>query len=452
MRGDLMREWLLIGLVIISVPLVLRRPLWGMIIYISATIIRPEMLFWGGTGGSYVFKVYYMLILAGMFLRHDFKKIGQVARWEFLLMLWMMGAIFLSEVVAQYPVFRGSYYVEELLKGFGICALLYMLIKDFEEIKTVQNVLLGCFAFLSVWGFDQQLRGNERLEGLGGGAWGDSNGVAAIFILFLPVALARAFASKNRRQFWTFLGIAALMVALIVCTKSRAGLLGLVTCLVIFGFCSRITVKLAQVVLVLMFAAMPFATKQYVERMETMSSTGDIENSASDRITLWKLGLIVFADNPVIGTGFLTYPEAKMKYEDQFLYLDEEFRNSIFRNESKKVTHNTYIQLLSDCGLLGAVPFILLVGVGILRGLQARRLLSVIPEKNAELICLSGISAGVSGYAVCILSIDAVLDIQFYFQLVFASILYAKIREGAKKESVAVFTSGTSLAAEGASS
>ena len=446
-----MREWFLLGLVLMSVPFVLKRPLWGMVIYISATIIRPEMLFWGGTGGSYVFKVYYVLILAAMFLRHDFRNIGRAARWEFLLMVWMMGAIFLSEVVAQYPIFRGSYYVEELLKGFGICALLYMAINDFEDIKIAQNALLGCFAFLSVWGFDQQLRGNERLEGLGGGSWGDSNGVAAIFILFLPVALARAFASKNRRQFWTFLGIAALMTALVVCTKSRAGLLGLATCLVMFGFYSRATVKVVQVALVLTLAAMPFATKQYIDRMETMTGSGGIEHSASDRITLWKLGLMVFADNPVIGTGFLTYPEAKMKYEDRFLDLDEEFRNSIFRNESKKVTHNTYIQLLSDCGLLGAVPFILLVGVGILRGLQARRLLRAIPVKDAEIICLSGISAGITGYAVCILSIDAVLDMQLYFQLAFASILYVKIRERTEKESIPAITSSANLAVEGSS-
>ena len=141
-----------------------------------------------------------------------------------------------------------------------------------------------------------------------------------------------------------------------------------------------------------------------------------------------------------------------MKYEDQFLDLDEEFRDSIFRNENKKVTHNTYIQLLSDCGLLGAVPFMLLVGGGIFRGLQARRLLRVIPGKDAELICLSGISAGITGYAVCILSIDAVLDIQLYLQLVFASILYAKIREGTEKESIAAITSGTSLVVEGAPS
>ncbi|HEX9023247.1 MAG TPA: hypothetical protein VF799_05345, partial [Geobacteraceae bacterium] len=59
-----MREWLLLGLVLMSVPFVLKRPLWGMVIYLCATIMRPEMLFWGGTGGNYVFKVYYALILA----------------------------------------------------------------------------------------------------------------------------------------------------------------------------------------------------------------------------------------------------------------------------------------------------------------------------------------------------------------------------------------------------
>jgi len=444
-----MREILLLVLTLISVPLILRRPLLGMFIYLAANVIRPEMLFWGGSGGSYVFKVVYILILVGMFQHNDFSKIGLTARKEFLLMVWLMGAILLSVVMAQYQSFRGYYYVFELLKGFGICALLFILIRSFEEIKSAQNVLLGCFAFLAVWGFDQQLRGNERLEGLGGGAWGDSNGVAAIFILFLPVALARMFTSKTRKQFLISLGIAALMVALIVCTKSRAGLLGLVTSLAMFGFYSRRAVKVAQVVIVLMIAALPFATQQYLERMETMQGSGGIESSARDRITLWKAGLMVFADNPLIGTGFLTFPEAKMKYSDRFPDLDDEFRDFIFRTENKKVVHNTYIQLLSDCGLLGALPFSLLILGGFMKGMQARRMLKSDTGKSTELLWLCGICAGVTGYAVCIFSIDAVLDILLYVQLVFASILYKTIREGATQTEETAISASKIVAIEG---
>lgn len=432
-----MREWLLLGFVLLSLPFVLRRPLLGMVIYLAATIVRPEMLFWGTKTGSYVFMVYYIAIVVGIFLREGFGRIGQVVRRETALLAWLLAAVFLSVVLAQYPIFRGYYYVFELLKAFGICAILYLLVNDFEDFRKIQSVLLGCFAFLAVWGIDQHFRGNERLEGLGGSAWGDSNGVAAMFILFLPVALAKAFASEKRSQYWTSLGIVALMLALIVCTQSRSGLIGLIVALVMFGLYSGRSLKVARTIAVLAIVALPFATQQYISRMNTMAGGEEFQNSAQDRITLWKAGLMVFADNPLVGTGFLTFPEAKMLYEDRFLYLDNEFRESIFRTSNKKVTHNTYIQLLSDCGLFGAIPFVLLLGGGIALGLKARRMLSCSPEYTSELLWISGLSAGITGFAVCILSIDATMEIGLYVQIVLGSILYRIIaNKAAEREAV----------------
>jgi O-antigen ligase len=442
-----MREWILLGFVLLSIPFVLKRPLLGIIIYLGATIVRPEMLFWGSKAGSYVFMVYYIAIVVGIFLHDGFGKIGQAMKRETLLLAWLLGAIFLSVVLAQYPIFRGYYYVFELLKGFGICVLLYLLVNTLEDYRTIQNVLLGCFAFLAVWGIDQHFRGNERLEGLGGSAWGDSNGVAAMFILFLPVAIARAFASENRRQYWLFMGIAALMAALIVCTQSRSGLIGLIVSLVMFGFYSRKSLKVVQTIAVLGIVALPFATQQYISRMNTMAGGEEFQSSAQDRITLWKSGLLIFADNPLVGTGFLTFPEAKMKYEDQFLYLDDEFRESIFRTDNKKVVHNTYIQLLSDCGLIGAIPFMLLLGGGITLGLKARRMLRDSLEYSDELLWISGLSAGMAGFAVCIFSIDAAMEIGLYVQIVLATILYRIIMDKAAEQKSDLFAPGNRLRA-----
>jgi O-antigen ligase len=298
---------------------------------------------------------------------------------------------------------------------------------------------------MAVWGIDQHFRGNERLEGLGGYAWGDSNGVAAMFTLFLPVALAKAFASETRKQYWISLGIAALMVALIVCTQSRSGLVGLIVSLVVLAFFSRSTIKVAKIVAVLAVAAMPFATLQYINRMNTMAGGEDFQSSASDRITLWRAGLHVFADNPLVGTGFMTFPEAKMKYEDRFQYLDDNFRESIFRTDNKKVAHNTYIQLLSDCGLIGALPFLLLLGGGITLGLKARRMLRNSPEYSAELLWISGLCAGIAGFAVCIFSIDAALSVELYVQIVLATILYRIIMNKAAEQESALSAAGNRL-------
>lgn len=408
--------WLLIA---VSIPTVWRQPLIGFIIYFCANIIRPEMLFWGGLSGSKVFLIYYVLTVLAAFFGGYSNRLKEVFQKEFLLMLWMLAAIFLSILLAQYNVSREYYYAIELLKIYGLCAMLYILVSDFTDIQRLQTVFLCCWTFLGIWGIEQQFRGNERLEGLGGHAWGDSNGVAAVFVMFLPVALARAFSSKRRRDFWISLGMATIMVALIVCTKSRGGLLGLLTGIFFFGFFTHKTVKVLKIALMLALFVFPFATGSYLERMNTMTTTDteNIETSARSRLILWQAGLMVFSDNPLFGTGFLTYPEAKMKYEGNFFYLEESFREAVFRKEAKKVTHNTYIQMLSDCGIVGGLPFILLISGAIRAGFMAR---SRIQEKpyNHQLLWLSGLSAGMAGFATCIIFLDAVQSTFIFVQLV----------------------------------
>jgi len=419
-----MREIIFWVLIAVSVPAVWRRPFLGLIIYLAANIIRPEMFFWGGYTGNRFFIFYYALIIFSSFFKGYFRRYREVFQKEFLLMLWMISAIYLSILHTQYNVDRDYYYAFELVKSLGLCAMTYMLVTDFADIQRLQTIFLGCFTFIGIWGIEQKFRGNERLEGL----LGDSNGMAAMFVMFLPVALARAYSCEKRRDFWVSFGIAAIMVAVIVCTRSRGGLLGLLVCLFSFLFYAHKTVSLIKITLILVLLVSPFATESYLERMNTMKITDseNMESSARSRLILWQSGLMVIADNVLIGTGFMTNAEAKMKYEDKFSHLDQEFRESVFRKNDKLVVHNTYIQMLSDCGIAGGIPFILLIAGGIYSGLSARRKLFKLPE-NRKLLWLCGISAGVTGYSVCIIFINSALTTLLYVQLVLIGIISRNI-------------------------
>jgi O-antigen ligase len=421
-----MREIVLFILVIISVPLILKNPFFGLMIYFGAGIIRPEMLFWGGFGGSYIYMFCYLLVIAS-FLYHGYLlKIGQALKREYIIMAWLLFAMLISAVFSKYPIIQGYYFLFELFKLFCMCALLYVLVVGFPEIRKFQSVLLGCLFFLGIWGMQQHFLGNDRLEGLGGAGWGDSNGVASMYVLFLPVALAMIFSSQKRSEKLLGFGVVAVMVFVIVFTMSRAGLLGLVASFCAFGYFSRNSKKILLTIISIALLVSPFVTESYISRVETMKNVENADKmdySAESRLILWQAGLMVFRDNPLIGTGFLTYPEAKMKYENKFNYLDETFRKYVFRMEDKKVTHNTYIQVLSDCGLFGAIPFYLLIFGGIGKGFKARRLLIIKPEYRTELIWLSGISAGLFGLAVCIITLDAIVASFLYIQVIIASIL-----------------------------
>ena len=62
----------------------------------------------------------------------------------------------------------------------------------------------------------------------------------------------------------------------------------------------------------------------------------------------------MFLDHPLTGVGFGCSVVAWPLYAPQGLYT----RGAL-------VTHNTFIQALSETGLLGFVPFVILIGVGL---------------------------------------------------------------------------------------
>lgn len=424
-----MRELVLALIVVASIPFILKRPWLGVVAYMGINIIRPEMFFQGGGQGNYVFKVYYALVIITALIGGHLYKVRHAINRQSLVMVWFLAGVWVSIVFMQYPAWRPDFYALELTKTVVLCALISMMVDKLEDLLKIQNVLLVCFALLAIWGIEQSLRGNERLEGLSGA---DSNGIAALYVMFIPVALAKLYTSVTRKQKVISAGIVALMVILVVLTQSRGGLLGLIVAVAAFGWYIRNLRKIALVGALGAVLVLSFAGKAYVDRMKTMEAvtgTQTLESSARSRLILWQLGLMIFADNPLYGTGFFTYPSAKLEYQDKFSDLEGEFKAQIFRDYQRKVTHNSYIQMLADCGLFGAIPFILLIAGGVLSGFRARRLLIRFPEKSAELKWLCGLCAGMSGFAVCIFFLDAVTEVFIYFQLTFIWIMLRLLTE-----------------------
>ncbi len=423
-----MRSILLMIFVLASVPFVFRRPLLGIIIYLGFCIVRPEMLFWGGDGGKYIFRFYYCLTIISTLASGNFIRIRQVQQPEFFLMLWLVAAIVASILFSTYPQFDQQYYYTlEIIKAIGMCVLIYVNIKTINEIYVVQNSVIICFTFMGIWGIMQRIYGNFRVEGLGGDNWGDSNGVAGLFVLIFPVVLAKIFTSEKNRDSFISVIIAAIMVILIVCTESRSGMLGLIASVLIFGFASGKILKILKVSLVITLITLPFVPETFLERMMTIKPTNEIDemdSSAASRLILWKAGLMIFVDNPILGTGFMTFPEAKMKYENQFQYLDNNLHSIVFRTENKKVAHNTYIQLLADCGLLGLLPFVLLVFLIMWKGSRTYRLLPCNEyEMNKRIMYMIGNTAGMGGYFTSIIFMDSLGMGMVFYQIVLFSIL-----------------------------
>jgi O-antigen ligase len=386
------------------------RPFWGLVIYLSANIIRPEMLFWGGGTGMILFKVSIGSTLLGYLLRAQ----GVFSPWrerEFLLLLWVWLAVAASLVFSPISLApKAWYYADELFKLCILAWLMLGLLKEETRVLRIVDVLLMVASLLALWGWDQSFRGNERLEGLGGNAFGDSNFVAAFAALFFPIALHKLLTATPRNQKLFGAGAALLLGVLIVLTKSRGGFLGLAAGTIYLLWRTPRKKALVTAMLIMLVLASPFVGEHYLQRLSTISSEQEERDySAGSRLVLWNAGWLAFKDHPLFGVGLLNFAIAKAPYRDALAgRYDEELLDYAF--QGYKVGHSTWFcQMLAEGGLFLTIPFLWLI-FGFFR--RAHRLhLARPPTEEIQPLhnLLVGLEAGIFAYCVSISFIDALL-------------------------------------------
>ncbi|KPK02992.1 MAG: hypothetical protein AMK71_00330 [Nitrospira bacterium SG8_35_4] len=427
-----MREYAFWAVILLAIPFIMKKPLWGIVLYTAVNIIRPEMLFWEGSQGGEVFMVVIAVTMLSTIINMSAKQklsvasivglpvlfAGEVMRNQHLrLILWLYVGLIVSIELASYTPSRAYYYSYEILKLLIFCLLITLNIKNGENIKAYENYLMLPIVLLGAWGIEQYFRGNYRLEGLGGHAFPDSNGVAAIFVLFAPVAYNMLMNSENKRGRLAGFAASFVVVVLIVCTLSRGGLLGLLVASMVFTLYSRYKIKLIVMATILILLITPFLTEVYIDRINTMKDIETIDYSAKSRLVLWQAGLMIFRDNPFFGSGFMTYPAVKFQYMDAFDFLDPGLRDHVFKIEGSRVTHNTYIQLLAEGGLFLAIPFFWLIIETFIKNRGIRRKYGKGGKYNDLINLMIAIEAGIAGYCVCILFINAITGIFLFIQI-----------------------------------
>lgn len=128
---------------------------------------------------------------------------------------------------------------------------------------------------------------------------------------------------------------------------SRGGWLSLsigVGCFGVLVFIRRLLRRWVALLLIVL----PLATGSVIilspatllTRLETLL---DLETQSQSRRELWKTGLVIFRDFPVTGTGLGTFSHINQRYRT--------FRSTMHF----EYTHNDYIQLLSETGLVGGI-------------------------------------------------------------------------------------------------
>ena len=218
-----MRAKLFWTLIFLSVPIIWRNPAWGITLYSVLNLVRPEMFFWGGDLGAKSLIFVFAVTFGSIIFNYRKIPVKSFMTRETFLLLWLYLAILLSILLSEYKPDRVYYYAHEIGKLFLFCCLMILAVDNKEKLFRFENAMLFSLLFLGLWGIEQHFRGNERLEGLGGHSFPDTNGIAALFVLYFPVALSKVIREKTNRKKLFWLTVTIVLLLLIVFTQSRGG-------------------------------------------------------------------------------------------------------------------------------------------------------------------------------------------------------------------------------------
>jgi O-antigen ligase len=253
------------------------------------------------------------------------------------------------------------------------------------------------------------------------GIFGNPNDLAMNMVTFLPAATVMALSPRlpaSRRLLGALCML--LMFAVVVLTKSRGGVVGMVVMLatlVLLG--ARIRKGFRAVVIAAVLIATPLLPSSFWRRMETtFDEQKDWEYTGSryTRQIVMMEGISTFLERPFTGVGagqFRNYNPPK-------------------RQERWREAHNAIIQVAAETGIAGLLLFLFLIIRAAVDAIQSGRLLRRLrtrgrPELIRRIVSDSdwrlftthtvAMTAGLAGWFACALFASVAYSWTFYYLL-----------------------------------
>ena len=173
-------------------------------------------------------------------------------------------------------------------------------------------------------------------------------------------------------------------IVLILLTGSRAGVIGLITLflLILFTKLERIRWFYKIALLIALFTLYLLnEDKINIERYMTLTEMGSDYNVSEEtgRVQIWKRAYQLISENPLTGIGANCFPMA-LGYLRQELFLTPRWQAS----------HNSYIQIITETGLIGFIIFLSLI-IASLKSFFRAKNLKITTKEGAELKTIGGL-------------------------------------------------------------
>ena len=346
---------------------VMRHPIYGLIAYVGVFYINPPARWWGqgvllDVRWSYIAAAVTFL---GVLIHRPGRSRVKVGRDPIVYVFCAFLVWIAAQEIWAIDLERQQMLLEYYAK-FGIAV--YLICRTLETERQfrlfVWAHLLGCFYF--GWLAYTQ-HGGGRFEDFGGAGVRDAN-EAALTIGTGALVLGSLLLYERLLQRVVLIGIAPFLVNAIVATVSRSGFLSLAMGGALFNVLTPpkfrkwvLAMSALAVVLLLMLT-----TDSYWERIDTIKQRGqEVEgvDTGSGRLEVMKAQLRMFRDHPW-GCGHFCTTVLSPSYVD-VKELDPEL--------GVRSSHNTFLSMLVEQGLPGAVVYVTLLAWVFVRGRRLAR-------------------------------------------------------------------------------
>jgi putative inorganic carbon (HCO3(-)) transporter len=225
--------------------------------------------------------------------------------------------------------------------------------------------------------------------GGGSGFFANSADYGLGMCVIWPTAVCLLFSRPRGAFKWLLWACAIVILASIMVCGSRGAVVGLVAIAVFFLI--RNPSKLAvPLVLLLVLPAMFFVLPHAMRERFRSAANWQQDQTAAHRVVLWKAGIRMFEDRPLLGVGPSNFPLMHHLY-----YSQGEVQRSI------SVPHSTYIELITEYGIFGTLPTVALWLSVFWVNSRTRKYLRAAhpkPQRTFEYCLTVGLDLGLVGY------------------------------------------------------
>jgi O-antigen ligase len=257
----------------------------------------------------------------------------------------------------------------------------------------------------------------------------DPNYFAAELIPAIVIAAFLFATTASARMRWLYAAVAGVDLAAFALTQSRGGIVGLaVGLLAAVAVAGRARPRILALVLLLAAIGLGYYFGYKPAHVFQTSSRAGLSGTTSGRVDEWRVALRVYSTHPIGGVGLGNYQVVEPSYTTQTINIStvQEFINVPL------VVHNTYLQFLSELGLIGLFLFLAVAVIPLrVAGRALRRLKQPVGEIE---FAARGLVAGVIGLLTAYVFLSGELEKPLWLLLALLASVPTVLREAESEE------------------